>query len=127
MRSYEIIFVLKPDLPEEEIDHIISQMESVVTSTGGSLQKTEKMGRRHLAYAIGKHREGHYVLFVLECEAATVQELERRLKVAEPVIKYLTVRVDEERKRLQKMQRARVQKAAPQKPRSGAEAAASGG
>lgn len=126
MRTYEIMFILRPDLPEEEIDRVISQMESVVTSTGGRLQKTDKMGRRHLAYKIAKQREGYYVLFVLECGPATVQELERRLKVAEPVVKYLTVRVDEELKRLQKLQGARAQKVASQKPRPSAEAAPSG-
>ena len=124
MRIFEVMFILKPDLPDEEIDRVISQMESVVTATGGKLQKTEKMGRRRLAYTMARQREGFYVLFVLECEAATVQELERRLKVAEPVMKHLTVRVDDELKRLHKLQRLRAKKTPPQRTRPAAEAAA---
>ena len=125
MRNYEVIFILKPDLPEEETDRIVSQMESVVTSTGGSLNKVEKMGRRRLAYALGKYHDGYYVLFVLDCEASTLQELERRLKVADAVLRHLTVRVDEEMKRLEKLQRARAQRVSKHKPKSGAEPEAS--
>ena len=121
MRIYEIIFILKSDLPEEETDRFISQMEGVVTSTGGTIRKVEKMGQRHLAYAVGRQREGQYVLFVLECEVPTVREFERRLRVSDPVIKFLTVRVDEEMKRLEKLQRVRAKKLARKKPRSGSE------
>lgn len=120
MRIYELIFILKPDLPEEEADRIISQMEGVVTSTGGTLRKTEKMGKRHLAYTVGRCREGQYVLFVMECEVPTVKELERRLRVSDPVIKFLTVRVDEEMKRLEKLQQIRAKKLARKKPKPGA-------
>jgi len=127
MRNYEVIFILKPDMPEAEADSLIAQMEGVVTATGGTLEKTEKMGRRRLAYRIQKYVEGHYVLFVLEGEAATVQELERRLKVSEPVLKYLTVRVDEERKRLRKMQQFRAKRAARKRSKASPEAAASAG
>lgn len=125
MRTYEVMFILKPDLPEEETDRVISQMESVVASTGGGLRKIEKMGRRRLAYSLGKYHDGYYVLFAMDCETSTLQELERRLKVADPVLRHLTVRVDEEMKRLEKQQRARTRRAARRKPRPGAEAAAS--
>ena len=125
MRTYEIIFILKPDLPEEETDRFISQMEAVVTSTGGNLHRVEKMGRRRLAYVVNKCREGQYVLFAIECEVPTVREFERRLKVAEPAIKYLTVRMDEEMKRLNKMQQVRAKKLARKKPKPGTEPAVS--
>ena len=125
MRNYEVMFILKPDLPEEESDRIVAQMESVVTATGGSLGKVEKMGRRRLAYALGKYHDGYYVLFVLESEAATLQELERRLKVADAVLRYLTVRVDEEKKRLDKLQGARAKRASKRKTRPKAEPEAS--
>ena len=125
MRTYEVMFILKPDLSEEETDQVISQMESVVASTGGSLRKIEKMGRRRLAYSLGKYHDGYYVLFAMDCETPTLQELERRLKVADPVLRHLTVRVDEEMKRLEKLQRARTQRAARRKPKPGTEAAAS--
>ena len=126
MRIYETIFILKPDLPEEEAEKIITQMEGVVTSTGGTLRKTDRMGKRRLAYYIRRYREGHYVLLDSECEAPTILELERRLKVTEPVLKYQTVRVDEEIKRYAKMQKARQKHSGRKKPRGGpaAEAAA---
>ncbi len=124
MRTYETIFILKPDLPEEEIESFISQMETVVTSTGGNVRQVDRMGRRRLAYMVGKHREGYYTLFALECEVPAVRELERRLRVADSVIKYLTVRMDEQTKRLNKLQKIRAKKLARKKPKPGSEPAA---
>ena len=125
MRIYETIFILKPDLPEEDADKIITQMEGVVSSTGGTLRKTDRMGKRRLAYLIRNYREGYYVLLDTEAGPATIQELERRLKVTEPVLKYQTVRVDEELKRAAKLQAARQKNSARKKSRGGsAEAAA---
>jgi small subunit ribosomal protein S6 len=100
-------------------------MEGVVTSTGGTMRKLDKMGRRRLAYRLYKYHEGQYVLFDMECEAPTVQELERRLKVADPVMRFITVRTDEDAKRRAKMQQIRSKKSARKKPKSGTEAAAS--
>ena len=120
MRIYEVMFILKPDLPEEEADRIISQMEAVVASTGGVLRKTDRMGRRRLAYLVRRYREGQHVLLDAECEAATVQELERRLRVAEPVIKFQSVRIDEELKRASKLQQARSKSSARRKYKRGA-------
>jgi small subunit ribosomal protein S6 len=117
MRTYEIIFILKPDLPEEEADRFISQMEGVVTSTGGTITKVDRMGQRRLAYPVSKYKEGNYVLFVLQCEVGTVKEFERRLRVTDAVMKFLTVRVDEEHKRLEKLQGIRAKRAAKKKPR----------
>ncbi len=103
MRIYEIMFILKPDVPEEEVDRFIGQMDTVVTSTGGKVLKPEKWGRRRLAYRVRGQREGQYLLFTIECNPPTLREFERVLKVSEPVIKFLTVRIDEELKRLEKM------------------------
>jgi small subunit ribosomal protein S6 len=117
MRKYEIIFVVRPDIPEEELDKLITQMEGVVAGTGGKLEKTEKMGRRRLAYRIGGHREGFYVLFSLEGDGDTVKEFERRLKVTDSVIKFLAVRVDEEIARAEKFKAMRAKQEA-RRPRS---------
>lgn len=125
MRTYEIMFILKPDLPEEEANRFVSQMEGVVTSTGGTLRKMDRMGRRRLAYRIKKYHEGEYVLLALESEAPTVVEVERRLKVAEPVLRYLTVRTDEDMKRLAKAQQIRAARSARKKSKPSAESAAS--
>lgn len=123
MRIYEIMFILKPDLPEEESERFITQMETVATSTGGKLRKTDRMGRRRLAYFIRRYREGQYVLLDVECDVPTVQEVERRLKVAEPVLKFQSVRIDEELKQAAKLQAARSKHLARRKPRAGAEPA----
>jgi small subunit ribosomal protein S6 len=117
MRKYEIIFVVRPDIPEEELDKLITQMEGVVTGMGGKLEKIEKMGRRRLAYRIGSHREGFYVLFRLEGNGDTVKEFERRLKVTDSVIKFLAVRVDEELERAEKFKALRAKQEA-RRPRS---------
>jgi small subunit ribosomal protein S6 len=112
MRIYEVVFVMKPDVPEEEVDKFVAQMENVVTSTGGAVQKVDKWGRRRLAYKVRGQREGQYVLFVIEGGPATVREFERVLKVSEPVIKFQTVRIDEELKRLQKLKEQRDKRSA---------------
>ena len=124
MRTYEIIFILKPDVPEEEADRFIAQMEGVVTSTGGAIRRIEKMGQRRLAYKVGRYREGQYVLFSLDCEVGTVKEFERRLRVSDPVIKFLSVRIDEDIKRVEKLQAIRSKKLARKKPKRGSEPAA---
>ena len=115
MRKYEIIFIVKPDSSEEEADKLITQMEGVVTGAGGQVEKVERMGRRKLAYRVGRYREGFYVLFVVGGNGDMVKEFERRLKVTDAVIKYLTVRVDEELKRAAKWKEIRAKQAA--KPR----------
>jgi len=108
MRHYEIIFIVRPDVPEEDVDKLIAQMESVVTNTGSKVEKVEKMGRRRLAYRVHRQREGFYVFFRLEGLGETVKEFERRLKVTDTVIKYLTVRIDEEGERAEKFKALRA-------------------
>lgn len=112
MRKYEIMFVVRPDIPEEDVAKLITQMEGVATGAGGTIEKVEKMGRRRLAYRIARQREGFYVLFVIEGSGDTVKEFERRLKVADPVIKYMTVRVDEELTRSAKVKELRAKREA---------------
>lgn len=115
MRIYEILFIARPELPEEDVDKLIAQFDGIVTTTGGTVQKAEKWGRRRLAYDVKRCREGQYILFTIECDPATVREFERRLKVQDQVIKFLTVRVDEELKRLAKLKRKRDERAARRK------------
>jgi small subunit ribosomal protein S6 len=107
MRNYEIIFIVRPDATEEDVEKLISQMEGVVTGTGGKMEKVEKMGRRRLAYRVAKQREGIYVLFRLQGSGDTVKEFERRLKVIDAVIKYMTVRIDEDLERAEKFKALR--------------------
>ncbi len=123
MRIYEIMFIVRPDVLEEDLDKLIAQFDGIVTSTGGKVQKADKWGRRRLAYEVKRCREGQYVLFVVESEPATVKEFERRLKVTDQVIKFMTVRVDEDLKRLAKVKKKRELRAARRRKPASAPAA----
>jgi small subunit ribosomal protein S6 len=112
MRSYEIMFIVNPNAPEEEVDKINSQLEGIITSGGGKVEKMEKMGKRRLAYEVDKHREGYYVLFVIAANGDIVKECERRLRVIDAVIKYISVRTDDETRRLEKIKSFRQKRAA---------------
>src|SRR2546426_4225150 len=100
MRNYEIMFIVHPNAVEEEIDKINGQVENIITSGGGKIEKIEKMGKRRLAYEVDKQREGHYVLFAMAANGDIVKECERRLRVIDAVMKYITVRTDEEARRM---------------------------
>src|SRR5579872_3446104 len=106
-RTYELMFIVRPDMTDEDLDKLISTLQSVVPASGGTVQRIDKMGKRRLAYTVRRFHEGIYILMVVEGGGAVVHELERRLRVSEPVIKFLTVRVDEEQKRLDKIKKLR--------------------
>ena len=112
MRNYEIMFIVNPNATEEEIDKINAQIESIITSGGGTIDKIEKMGKRRLAYEVDKQREGYYVLFAIVANGDIIKECERRLRVMDAVIKYITVRTDEEVRRLEKIRSYRQKRAA---------------
>ena len=102
-RTYELMFIVRPDMTEEDQDKLISTLETAVTSSGGQVKSMEKMGKRRLAYTVRKFHDGLYILLTFEGGGGLVHELERRLRVSEPVIKFLSVRIDEEQKRLDKI------------------------
>src|SRR5579872_736371 len=106
-RTYELMFIVRPDMPEEDQDKLISTLGTAVTSSGGTVKNVEKMGKRRLAYAVRRFHDGIYILLTLEGSGGLVHELERRLRVTEQVIKFLTVRIDEEQKRLDKIKAIR--------------------
>lgn len=110
MRRYEIMFIVDPSLPEEEIDQLNSEVESIVKGGGGEVESIEKMGRRKLAYEVERRTDGFYVLCTVAADGEIVKEVERRFRVMDPVLRYLTVRVDIEEKRLDKLRRARQKK-----------------
>lgn len=111
-RIYEVIWIARPETAEEEIDKLIASFQQTLTSLSSQLDKVEKWGRRRLAYRVRKQREGYYIYFVVKGSGEAVRELERRFKVTDAVIKYLTVRVDEEWKRLEKKRREREKREA---------------
>jgi small subunit ribosomal protein S6 len=109
-RTYELMFIVRPDMAEEDQDKLISTLETAVTSSGGAVKSTEKMGKRRLAYTVRRFHDGLFILLTFEGSGGLVHELERRLRVTEQVIKFLTVRTDEEQKRLDKIKKLRDSK-----------------
>jgi small subunit ribosomal protein S6 len=106
-RTYELMFIVRPDMTDEDLDKLVSTLGTAVTSSNGIVKSVEKMGKRRLAYTVRKFHEGVYVLLTVEGGGGVMHELERRLRVTEPVIKFLTVRIDEEQKRLDKIKAIR--------------------
>ena len=109
MRIYELVFIVKPDLPEGEMESVIEQFTGAVSEGGGTVMKVEQWGKRRLAYRVKQHHEGYYVLMQYSTDDNTslAKEIERRLRVSDPVIKYITIRIDEELKRLEKLKKKR--------------------
>ena len=112
MRVYEELFIVRPDATEEEIDPLVEQVSGIVTGTGGNIEKTEKWGVRRLAYRVQKRSEGNYILLQFTAGPDTVKEIERRLRVSDLVLKFITVRIDEKMKRIEKRKKAREKRAA---------------
>jgi small subunit ribosomal protein S6 len=102
-RTYEIMFIVRPDVEEADLDKLIEGFHKNVTDGGGEVRSTEKMGRRRLAYTVRKFNDGFYVLLTVIAPGSLIAEVERRLRVSEQVIKFITVRMDEEEKRLAKI------------------------
>ena len=95
-RKYELVYVVSPDATDEQVAELHTQVESIVQRMNGQLEKTDNWGRRRLAYEIGRHKEGTYVLEVINGDGELMKEIDRRLKVTDLVIRHLVVRVDEE-------------------------------
>ena len=106
-RSYEIMFIVRPDVDDAELDKLVETFSGYVTGGGGAVKSTEKMGRRRLAYTVRRFNDGFYILLIVEAPASLISEVERRLRVNEQVIKFITVRTDEEDKRVAKIKKHR--------------------
>jgi small subunit ribosomal protein S6 len=126
-RTYELMFIVRPDMVDEDLNKLISTLGSAVTSAGGTI-KSEIWGKRRLAYTVRRFNDGIFVVLIIEGTGAIVHEVERRLRVTEPVIKFITVRTDEELKRLDKIKKIRDARkktsaapAAPVTPEAGGE------
>jgi small subunit ribosomal protein S6 len=95
-RKYELVYVVSPEASDEQVADLHAQVEAIVQRMSGKIDKTENWGRRKLAYEIGRHKEGTYVLEVIEGGGDLMKEIDRRLKVIDLVIRHLVVRVDQE-------------------------------
>lgn len=102
-RTYEVMYIGTPETADEDIAKLNETLEQIITKEGGSIIKTEVMGRRKLAYPIKKKTEGHYTLFEIEGSGQEIAELERRMRVNDAIMRFITVRVDEERKTAAKL------------------------
>jgi small subunit ribosomal protein S6 len=107
-RIYEVLFIADPNLGDPEQDALAAQVQGYIEKEGGRVQRVEKWGKKRLAYTIKKQREGNYVLMVIEGGPALVKELERRLRVTDGILRFITVRVDED---LAKAERRKAQRA----------------
>ena len=94
-RKYELVYIASPDATEDQVTELHTQIEGIAQRMGGTIDKTENWGRRRLAYEIGRHKEGTYVLEVIDGSGELMKEIDRRLKVTDLVIRHLVVRVDE--------------------------------
>jgi small subunit ribosomal protein S6 len=115
-RSYELMFIVRPDMTEEDQDKLIATLESAITTSNAISKGVEKWGKRRLAYPVRRFHDGIYILLKVEGGGDLIHELERRLRVSEPVIKFLTVRTDEEQKRLDKIKAHRDLRRKPAPP-----------
>lgn len=116
MRVYEELFIVKPDAPEEEVDAYIVQLKELITNGKGIVEKADKWGTRKLAYRVSKYNEGIYVLFQFSSSPELVKEIERRMRVTDMVIKFITVRIDEKTKKIEKRKKQRDKRAARKPP-----------
>ena len=121
VRQYELVDILPPDSTEEQVAEVHDQVAAVVSRLAGQFERTENWGRRKLAYEIGPHKEGVYVLEVINGSGELMKEIDRRLRVMDQVIRHMIVRVDEEQrvvertrsKRQSESERRRVKRGLP--------------
>lgn len=112
MRTYEATFITDPNLTEEEVENFIQQMSKVVEGKGAKVAQVDRWGKKPLAFQVGRFKEGHIVILTLEGGGEAISELERRFRVTDFIIRFLTVRIDPSQKRMEKMKTKRTAKQA---------------
>jgi small subunit ribosomal protein S6 len=117
VRNYEVVFVAAPTLTSEELDSFINHIQTVVESKNGKVVKVDNWGKKSLAYKIKRFREGYYVVLSIEGDGSAIAEMERRFRVTDYIIRFISVRIDEDLKRSEKIKAARSKKIA-KKPSS---------
>ena len=122
-RVYELLYIADPNLGEPEVDALTTLIQGYIEKENGKIQKIEKWGKKRLAYPIGRHRDGSYVLIVAEGGNALVKEVERRMRVTDGVVKFITVRVDEDLRKFEASKARRAAEETKRRARTGATAA----
>lgn len=123
-RTYEILFIADPNLSENDVEALAAMVQGFVEREGGKVTKNEKWGKKRLAYNVGRHREGSYVLLVADGSGPFMREVERRMNVVDGIIRHIVVRVDDD---LRKAERRKAQRAAEEPKRRARQAAREGG
>jgi len=106
------MYIIDPDVASDKVAKLNEAVGKLVEKEGGKVVKMEDIGRREMAYPINKKNEGHYVLFEIEGTGQEIAELERRMRVNDMIVRYLTVRVDEDRKSAELMRERRERRQA---------------
>ena len=114
MRNYEVVFIAAPAITSEELDAFINHAQTVIEGKNGKVVKVDNWGKKNLAYKINKFREGYYVVLSIEAEGGAIAELERRFRVTDFIIRFISVRIDEDIKRSEKIKATRRRKAPSQ-------------
>lgn len=122
-RVYEVMYIAQPETANDDIAKLNDGIQKLIEGEGGSVVKIDDMGRRKLAYEIKRKREGYYVLFEIEGSGKEIAELERRFRVNDAIMRFITVRVDEDRKAAEKVRAKRERKFARRNPNKAAESA----
>lgn len=110
MRVYEVLFIVAPSVEESDVEALVTQMSDVATNQGAQVTKVDRMGRRRLAYPINKFKDGHYAVLTVEGTGAEIAEIERRMRVTDSIIRYITIRIDEDLKRAEKFRARRIRR-----------------
>jgi small subunit ribosomal protein S6 len=108
MRVYEVLFIVAPKTEAAEVDALVTTLSDIATNQGAKVTNVNRMGLRRLAYPIQKFTEGHYIVLTLEGSGSEIAELERRMRVVDAIIRYLTIRIDEDLKRSDKLKSRRA-------------------
>lgn len=111
-RTYEVMYIINPETDADKIEKLNDAVGKLIEKEGGTVVRMDDIGMRNLAYPIQKKREGHYVLFEVDGTGQEIMELERRMRVNDLIIRYITVRVDEDRKKADKIHAKRESRAA---------------
>ncbi len=123
-RLYEILLIANPELGDPEIDALVEQIQGYIEKEGANVQKVERWGKKRLAYLVKKHREGFYVLFLVDAGGGELREIERRIRVTDGVLKFISVRVDVELRKAERRKARRVAEEDKKRQRQAARAAA---
>jgi small subunit ribosomal protein S6 len=116
VRNYEVVFIAAPTITSEELDGFISHAQTVVEGKNGKIVKVDNWGKKSLAYKIKRFREGYFVVLSIEADGVAIAELERRFRVTDYIVRFISVRIDEDLKRSEKIKTARRRKGPKQVP-----------